>query len=86
MITCELYEDADFHAWQAYVSANPSSGIYHHIGWKSVIEDAYGHTALYLIARNNLDITGVLPLVLIKSRIFELRVQRCKILHRQKFA
>lgn len=70
MITCELYEEIDHYAWQEYVSTHPSSGIYHHIGWKSVIEDAYGHTALYLIAKNNNEVIGILPLILIKSRIF----------------
>lgn len=70
MITCELYEEIDHYAWQEYVSTHPSSGIYHHIGWKSVIEDAYGHIALYLIAKSNSEVVGVLPLILIKSRIF----------------
>ena len=70
MIKCELYEEIDHYAWQEYVSSHPSSGIYHHIGWKSVIEEAYGHTALYLIAKNNNEVIGILPLILIKSRIF----------------
>ena len=70
MITCELYEDADYVAWQDYVSTHPSAGIYHHIGWKSVIEDAYGHTALYLVVRKDDQVIGILPLILIRSRLF----------------
>ena len=70
MATCELYRESDYSAWQEYVSSHPSSGIYHHIGWKSVIEDAYGHTARYLVAKSNNEIVGILPLFLIKSLLF----------------
>lgn len=70
MLTCDLIKEADGLAWQEFVSTHPQCGLYHHLGWKHVIETAYGHLALYLMTKKNGKVTGVLPLVLIRSRIF----------------
>lgn len=70
MPTCELLTDADRSAWQEFALTHPQCGLYHHLGWKDVVESAYGHLAPYLVTKSEGRITGVLPLVLIKSRIF----------------
>ena len=70
MPTCEFYTDAGRDAWQRYITASGDCGIYHDIGWKHAIERAYGHKTPYLIARTNGNVTGVLPLVLTRSRLF----------------
>lgn len=70
MSICDLYTDADRDDWQSYVVGNPHCGIYHDIGWKRVVEEAYGHEAPYLLARRHGVVTGVLPLVLTRSRLF----------------
>lgn len=67
---CGFCSDADHGDWQTYVSASPDCGIYHHIGWKRVIEEAYGHQTFYLMTRAGGRVTGVLPLVMTRSRIF----------------
>lgn len=62
-------------AWDTYVQGHPKSTLCHLSGWKNVIEKTYGHRSYYLIAENELPgsephITGVLPLVHIKSILF----------------
>jgi serine/alanine adding enzyme len=56
--------------WDAYVDAAPDASNYHRWVWKEVIEKTYGHEGYYLAAFDNGAIAGVLPLVLMKSRIF----------------
>ncbi len=65
-----LYSEADRSEWEAYVDRCPSCWHYHKIGWKEVIETAYGHQCRYLVARENGSITGILPMAVIKSRLF----------------
>ncbi len=49
-------------AWDAYVLAHPRGTFYHQIGWRRVIERAYGHPAFYLYTTRGEALTGVLPL------------------------
>lgn len=60
----------DHETWQNFVMSNAKSSFYHHIGWKKVIEDSFGHHTFYLMAMENKEVHGILPLVLIKSRLF----------------
>ena len=62
--------EQDGQAWDEYVSATPDGTVCHLYGWRQVIEHAYGHRTFYLAATTNGVICGVLPLVLIKSRLF----------------
>lgn len=64
---CEA-EHAD--AWNQYLSRSPNGSFYHLFGWKSVNEESFGHKTYYLAAMDADLIVGVLPLVLIESRIF----------------
>jgi FemAB-related protein (PEP-CTERM system-associated) len=59
---CRLGRGADL-AWDEYVSRCPSAGLYHRCGWARVIQRSYGHAPLYLWARDEGKIHGVLPLV-----------------------
>ncbi len=61
---------ADRLAWDAFVDAQEQCSLYHAFGWKEIIEQAYGHRCSYLLARNREVVTGILPLTLIKSRLF----------------
>jgi FemAB-related protein (PEP-CTERM system-associated) len=70
MLTCEIATAADEPVWQEFCAARTQCGLYHHIAWKHVIEDAYGHRAYYLVARSNGNVSGILPLVAIRSRLF----------------
>jgi serine/alanine adding enzyme len=40
----------DKHRWDSYVDAHPKSNIYQYSGWKSIIENTYGHKTFYLQA------------------------------------
>jgi FemAB-related protein (PEP-CTERM system-associated) len=62
--------DADRGAWDRYVSSRPEATAYHDWRWREVIAATFGHECLYLAARDDGRIAGVLPLVAISSRIF----------------
>ena len=69
MEICEL-KKKDEEAWDEYVYKSNSSTFYHQIGWKNVVEKTYKHKPVYLIAKEEGEIKGVLPLFLMKSVIF----------------
>jgi FemAB-related protein (PEP-CTERM system-associated) len=68
-VETRTYEDGP-DAWDRFVRASERWTHFHLHGWKSVIEDVFGHECPYLVARHDGAITGVLPLVRVKSRIF----------------
>ena len=57
-------------AWDAYVYNSNSSTFYHQIGWRNVVEKTYKHKPIYLVAKEEGEIRGVLPLFLMKSIFF----------------
>jgi FemAB-related protein (PEP-CTERM system-associated) len=62
--------DNEHEAWDRYVRAAPDATFFHLAGWRRVIERAGGHRTHYLYAHRNGDVTGVLPLAEIRSRLF----------------
>ena len=58
------FQPGDDRAWDAYVAQCPDAGVYQRAGWASVIKQSYGHTPVYLWARDGTRVRGVLPLVL----------------------
>ncbi len=56
-------------AWDAYVRRQPDSTVMHLYGWKRAVERAYGHRTYFLAATEDGTIRGVLPLVLLSSRL-----------------
>lgn len=56
--------------WDAYVAGAPGATICHHFLWRSIIERAYGHQPVYLMAMTAGQVSGVLPLFVVKSRLF----------------
>ena len=57
-------------AWDEYIFKSEHSTFYHQIGWKNIVEKTYKHKPIYLIAKENGELRGVLPLFLIKSIFF----------------
>lgn len=55
--------------WDQYILKSKSATFYHQIGWRNVVEKTYGHKPFYLIAEDNGDIQGVLPLFLIDNKM-----------------
>jgi FemAB-related protein (PEP-CTERM system-associated) len=64
---CGLEDRAE---WDSYLESSSTATVCHRFLWQSVIGRAYGHRSFYLLARQNGRVKGVLPLVLVKSRVF----------------
>ena len=62
--------DATETEWDAFVERHPDASGYHLWRWRRVMERAFGHQTVYLAARRDAEIVGVLPAVMIKSRLF----------------
>lgn len=60
----------DFAAWDAFISKMPAATFCHRAGWKTVIEKGAGQTCPYLIATQDGDVVGVLPLSIKKHTLF----------------
>jgi serine/alanine adding enzyme len=56
--------------WDAYVSRHPGGTVDHLWAWRGVFETALGHRSVYLVAKRDGLVVGVLPLVLVHSRLF----------------
>ena len=57
--------------WDAFVRAQPGWTHFHLHGWRSVVEEVFGHECIYLVARDEeRRIAAVLPLVRVRSLIF----------------
>jgi FemAB-related protein (PEP-CTERM system-associated) len=65
-----LATPSDQDAWERFVNERADAAGYHAWGWRRVFANAFGHEPVYLIARRDQDIAGVLPLVQIKSLLF----------------
>jgi FemAB-related protein (PEP-CTERM system-associated) len=66
-----LGSGADEHArWDAFVARSPGATFFHRAGWQRVIEQAFGHQTWFFYVEQDGEITGVLPLARIKSRLF----------------
>jgi FemAB-related protein (PEP-CTERM system-associated) len=57
-------------AWDRFVAAMPAGTFFHRSGWKTVIETAFGHATHYSFVERDGVVTGVLPLVRVKTRLF----------------
>lgn len=66
----KILDKPNYARWDDFVQSNPEATFFHQSGWKEVIERAFGHKTYFLYAENNGEITGILPLVHIKSLLF----------------
>ncbi len=69
-LTVHSLSSGDIAAWDAYVHAHPKATFFHRAGWQEVIETSFGHRTHFVLARQNGEICGVLPLVHIKNILF----------------
>jgi FemAB-related protein (PEP-CTERM system-associated) len=56
--------------WDRFVGAQPGASAYHYSGWARLIGRTFGHDVRMLAAGQDGRITGVLPLVVMRSRLF----------------
>jgi FemAB-related protein (PEP-CTERM system-associated) len=57
-------------AWDGFVRAHPAGTFFHLAGWRSVTQQAFGHTPHYLSLNKGGDVAAILPLVEVRSRLF----------------
>ena len=57
-------------SWDRFVEQHPHATVAHLAAWGSIFEGAYRHERVYLVAEESGEIAGVLPLVVIRSRLF----------------
>lgn len=57
-------------AWDAFVDAHAGGSFYHRYDWRTVNATCFGHQSAYLAATEKDAIVGILPVVLLKSRLF----------------
>jgi serine/alanine adding enzyme len=69
-MTVRPFTPEDAPTWDDFVLNHPQASVYHLSGWRAVCADAFGHECPYLVACEGQQITGVLPLVTLKSRLF----------------
>ncbi len=56
--------------WDHFVMTHPDATFFHRSGWKTVIEQAFGHKTWFLYAEGNGELQGVLPLAEVNSLLF----------------
>ena len=66
-----LEENHNLSLWEDYVVSHPQASNYQQLGWKTVIEQSFGHQTRYLMAMDSGVVVGILPLAILKSRIFK---------------
>jgi hypothetical protein len=69
-VAVRTFRPADGQQWDDFVLARPGGTFFHLSGWKRVIERAFRHRTYYLLAERGGFVTGVLPLVHVKSLMF----------------
>ena len=69
-VLCRAMDDATRPAWDAFVDAHPAATFFHRSAWADVLASAFGHHPHPLIATQDGVVTGVLPLMRIRSLLF----------------
>ena len=67
----EVRTAQDAQAWDEYVLSHPQASGYHLTAWRGIMETAFGQRTFYFYVKDERErIHGVLPLVLVASRLF----------------
>jgi FemAB-related protein (PEP-CTERM system-associated) len=69
-LTVETLHPAYEAKWDRFVRQSPGATFFHQLGWRWLVERVFRHRAHYLLARRGEQVTGVLPLFELKSRLF----------------
>ncbi|HXH84219.1 MAG TPA: FemAB family XrtA/PEP-CTERM system-associated protein [Candidatus Tectomicrobia bacterium] len=60
--------------WDRFVDRNPRATVGHLSAWGRIIAAAYGHPTFHLVAEEKGEPVGLLPVVLVRSRLFGRRL------------
>ena len=63
-------ENCHLSIWEDFVASQSQASNYHQVGWKTVIKRSFGHETRYLLAMEGGEVVGLLPLAIMKSRLF----------------
>jgi FemAB-related protein (PEP-CTERM system-associated) len=69
-VDCRLFETEDETAWEEYVVSHPQGTFFHRAAWQRVIVRSFGHKPYYSLTLRAGKITGILPLIHMKTRLF----------------
>jgi FemAB-related protein (PEP-CTERM system-associated) len=69
-VSVSLATDGDAVIWNQFVEAHPEGSVDHLWEWRQVFNDVFRQQCRYLLVRRGNAITGVLPLVFIRSWLF----------------
>jgi FemAB-related protein (PEP-CTERM system-associated) len=73
VLTIERLDAADVRgavSWDDFVLACPQATFFHRSAWQRILNEVFRHDTHFLWAKRNGQITGVLPLAHVKSRLF----------------
>jgi FemAB-related protein (PEP-CTERM system-associated) len=59
-------QDTETERWTSFVAGHPDANLYHTLLWRDVIKDVFSHRPLYLFSERDGNISGILPLFLVK--------------------
>ncbi|KGJ96771.1 FemAB family XrtA/PEP-CTERM system-associated protein [Colwellia psychrerythraea] len=68
--TIKQLSTSEFSKWDCYVKNHPQGSFFHLSGWKEVISKSFNHDCYFLYVEIDGKISGVLPLVEVKSKLF----------------
>ena len=70
MVAIRQLTPASEAAWDAFVATRPDATFFHRAGWDRAMARGFGHRTHYVFAEQDGAITGVLPLVHVRTRLF----------------
>ncbi len=59
-------EAHDAAAWDRFVATQSGANLYHTNAWRGVVEEIFGHRAVYLMCEEGGEVRGVLPMFLVR--------------------
>lgn len=69
-VALEVREDLSSSEWDAYVASRPDASAYHRAAWPRLVARVFGHEVRMLSVKHDGAVAGVLPLVVMRSRLF----------------
>jgi FemAB-related protein (PEP-CTERM system-associated) len=67
---CEELTAGHASAWDRFVADHPHGTFFHQAAWADVLARAFGHRPHFLLTRRGGAVTGVLPLMHLRTRLF----------------
>lgn len=69
-VEIDLMQAGEEEECDRFVLASPSGTFFHLSGWRAVVEDILGRKTFTFVARRDNQISGILPIGLVQSRLF----------------